>query len=267
MRRDKAFTLIELLVVIAIIAILAAILFPVFAKAREKARQTTCLSNSRQLATSILSYTQDYDETWPHNDETHLGLYIPFGWIYLWDLEGAKYGYPDDDQVWANAVQPYMKNLQILVCPSTQPQSWPPTYVSPRQAVAYSYNGCLQRLGQGVSSSPSKNILLWECGKNPYYGLFLGAPQLGERGAPSITWTPANAAISGAWVMTRLGIAWDMHNGGSNKSYADGHAKWTKEPGSPDTAIYAMVDPVTNAHYRWTRAGRFTPFLMDPDVE
>lgn len=59
----KGFTLIELLVVIAIIAILAAILFPVFAQAREKARQTSCLSNTKQIATSILMYAQDYDET------------------------------------------------------------------------------------------------------------------------------------------------------------------------------------------------------------
>ncbi len=61
----KGFTLIELLVVIAIIAILAAILFPVFARAREKARQTTCISNQRQIATSILMYTQDHEETFP----------------------------------------------------------------------------------------------------------------------------------------------------------------------------------------------------------
>src|SRR5436190_5033002 len=65
-RRRPAFTLIELLVVIAIIAILAAILFPVFAQARERARQTSCLSNIKQLGTALLMYVQDYDETLPH---------------------------------------------------------------------------------------------------------------------------------------------------------------------------------------------------------
>ena len=65
----SGFTLIELLVVIAIIAILAAILFPVFAQAREKARQTSCLSNSKQLGLGLLMYVQDYDETWPRNDD------------------------------------------------------------------------------------------------------------------------------------------------------------------------------------------------------
>ena len=68
MTRKRGFTLIELLVVIAIIAILAAILFPVFAKAREKARQTSCLSNLRQIGTAILSYAQDNDEQFPIGD-------------------------------------------------------------------------------------------------------------------------------------------------------------------------------------------------------
>ena len=68
-QNKKGFTLIELLVVIAIIAILAAILFPVFAQAREKARQTSCLSNMKQLSLGLNMYVQDYDETWPRNDD------------------------------------------------------------------------------------------------------------------------------------------------------------------------------------------------------
>ena len=92
----RGFTLIELLVVIAIIAILAAILFPVFAKAREKARQASCLSNVRQLMTAILSYAQDYDESLPLTPD-------PGAMSYLW---------------WDITVQPYIKNTQVLVCPS-----------------------------------------------------------------------------------------------------------------------------------------------------
>ncbi len=89
MKRNRGFTLIELLVVIAIIAILAAILFPVFAKAREKARQITCLSNEKQMGLGILQYVQDFDEAFPQ------GQY----------LDAASN--PLD---WQNAIFPYIKN-------------------------------------------------------------------------------------------------------------------------------------------------------------
>src|SRR5215204_307829 len=76
-RRNGAFTLIELLVVIAIIAILAAILFPVFAKAREKARETQCLSNTRQIGTALLMYVDDNNERFPHHFEANSYEYAP----------------------------------------------------------------------------------------------------------------------------------------------------------------------------------------------
>jgi prepilin-type N-terminal cleavage/methylation domain-containing protein/prepilin-type processing-associated H-X9-DG protein len=95
LHRTKGFTLIELLVVIAIIAILAAILFPVFAQAREKARATSCLSNAKQLGTAVMMYAQDYDELYPMGCDNN--------W---WALG------------WGMTTQPYIKNLGILRCPS-----------------------------------------------------------------------------------------------------------------------------------------------------
>ncbi len=98
----KAFTLIELLVFIAIIAILAAILFPVFAQAREKARQTSCLSNLKQAGLGIMMYVQDYDETFPK--ASFWDTSKPFSEYYLWTSQ--------------RCIQPYMKNVGIYRCPS-----------------------------------------------------------------------------------------------------------------------------------------------------
>ena len=104
----RGFTLIELLVVIAIIAILAAILFPVFARAREKARQSSCLSNVKQISLAALMYAQDYDEL------------LPF----------AHFG---DGRWWYHVLQPYIANEQIFRCPSRQAQSL---------GYAWNYIGC-----------------------------------------------------------------------------------------------------------------------------
>ena len=95
----RGFTLIELLVVIAIIAILAAILFPVFARAREKARQSTCLSNIKQISLGNLMYTQDYDE-----------MTVIFS-------QGPSGGNPQ----WHYLIEPYLKNTNIFVCPTQKP--------------------------------------------------------------------------------------------------------------------------------------------------
>src|ERR1700692_1426850 len=99
--KKSGFTLIELLVVIAIIAILAAILFPVFAQAREKARQSACLSNEKQIALAVSMYRQDWDSRGPFA-----------GWP---PTVGGQYFYSQD---WQFTIQPYLKNAQILRCPS-----------------------------------------------------------------------------------------------------------------------------------------------------
>src|SRR5947209_7483410 len=106
----RAFTLIELLVVIAIIAILAAILFPVFAQAREKARATSCLSNEKQIGTAVKMYVQDYDE------QNMFHWYGPLGANPAGPNVPA---YPGGNyQTWMEVVNPYIKNSQIWLCPS-----------------------------------------------------------------------------------------------------------------------------------------------------
>jgi prepilin-type N-terminal cleavage/methylation domain-containing protein len=121
MKRHQGFTLIELLVVIAIIAILAAILFPVFAQAREKARAATCLSNLKQVGMATRMYTQDYDEvlvpSYLYNSTTT--------WKWWWDL-----------------LQPYVKNMDVFVCPSGFDFDTHATERGvPAQKVKFSYGG------------------------------------------------------------------------------------------------------------------------------
>jgi prepilin-type N-terminal cleavage/methylation domain-containing protein/prepilin-type processing-associated H-X9-DG protein len=152
--RQRGFTLIELLVVIAIIAILAAILFPVFAHAREKARQTTCTSNMKQIGISLMMYTQDYDETYPTNS---------------WDL--APVGTTDNDSGkadfktnfnWIWQLLPYTKNRQVWVCPS-DPNPRSPTACYSRSPGAWtiptpsSYGVNMSILGYAGKGNPSKD--------------------------------------------------------------------------------------------------------------
>src|SRR5262249_52304866 len=130
MSRRHGFTLIELLVVIAIIAILAAILFPVFAQAREKARASACLSNTKQIALSLYLYVQDYDETTPGGCFANFGCPID---------ENGKKSATNFTALWP--LRPYIKNDQVLICPSVtgwnRPDARPQkgSYASNRTAV------------------------------------------------------------------------------------------------------------------------------------
>lgn len=137
-RTRRGFTLIELLVVIAIIAILAAILFPVFAKAREKARQSSCLSNTKQLVLGCLQYAQDYDEAFPKH-RCNSGTNIA-GPCYFMEIF------------------PYLKSSQILKCPSSSYAA----YGNPYPNLDYGFNIHLEGDPIAKSQYPAQQCMLAE---------------------------------------------------------------------------------------------------------
>jgi prepilin-type N-terminal cleavage/methylation domain-containing protein/prepilin-type processing-associated H-X9-DG protein len=200
-RGSFGFTLIELLVVIAIIAILAAILFPVFAQARESARKTSCLSNMKQLGTATMMYVQDYD-----------GAY-PLAWYGR-----PEYGF---DVV----LFPYIKNYQVFECPSNKvtPRFWkgyPANGLGPIPG-SYAMNGDLTaRMGAGDRAglteanvlNPADTILfteIWDTRK---------AQKVGPE-AEIFTSNKNDVCAR---------IPFHIHQGGSNYTFADGHARWLR---------------------------------------
>jgi prepilin-type N-terminal cleavage/methylation domain-containing protein/prepilin-type processing-associated H-X9-DG protein len=202
----RGFTLIELLVVIAIIAILAAILFPVFAKAREKARQSSCLSNCKQLGIAILSYAQDYDESLPPQNVGAGGLSYTLP-------NGAAWG--PGWMLWPTIIYPYTKNMQIFNCPSNS-YRWMGEY---NGASCYGYSsqcGTNPPRSLGYFNTPANCIMLYDV-KSTVAG---AVPVFTNQYAPAlgaVTDTPIPYGTSGYS---------DIHNGGSNTLFVDGHCKW-----------------------------------------
>jgi prepilin-type N-terminal cleavage/methylation domain-containing protein len=218
LRAKKGFTLIELLVVIAIIAILAAILFPVFARARENARRASCQSNLKQIGLGVLQYIQDYDEK-----------YVPT----FVNLDGAA-GYTPSvaanaDQGWSQIIQPYMKSTQLLQCPS---ETNAPGNASTTQFTDYFYNS---ELGGG-------NAL---AGGDPTQGTGSGGSAPGQSGVAQALLT--NVALT---VLAGDGVAGNA----ANYSYGFGdNVTATATPGKArfsanvatrhlDTQVYLFAD-------------------------
>lgn len=243
--RRLAFTLIEVLVVIAIIAILAAILFPAFTRAREKARQNTCLSNQRQLGMAIALYTQDFDETLP------CGLGVSGG-HRIWAGEG-----------WAGQVIPYVRGLGLFACPSDRTQS-----TDPRNHIeSYGYNINLIALEEeedydtgpapsgvqlAVLASPARSVELFEVsgvlvnlssvregsnpGGDPGRNYSASANGLDNRLYAQLDWaTRVENQYETGYLGGRLPPDKDAtqfdrregrHSTGSNFLLTDGHVKW-----------------------------------------
>lgn len=200
--KRNGFTLIELLVVIAIIAILAAILFPVFAQAREKARQTTCVSNLKQIGTALMMYVQDYDERYP-----------------IFSFANCLPGY---DAIWTNEILPYTKNTQIFVCPSIQPPysttngarpgaPWKPGQCPGGIPTSYMMAGFMTDVSMAAIPAPADQVYVFD----------------GVGGSNLWAATQVCGAVPGSkeangWICRFLMV----HNGGSSVLFADGHAKW-----------------------------------------
>lgn len=201
--KRRGFTLIELLVVIAIIAILAAILFPVFAKAREKARQTSCLNNVKQIGTAFRMYVQDYDESWPLN-------------AYTLPAAGAGTTSNGTTELWFHTLLPYVKNTQVFQCPSAN--TWvampPGTGGRPAYSSASGYGWPAWHVGttqytllHGVSDSQILDQVNTLCLADSY-GYYRVTGQQ-----------------DGLYNEQKLDA---RHNDGVNCGFCDGHSKWMK---------------------------------------
>jgi len=221
----SGFTLIELLVVIAIIAILAAILFPVFAKVREKARQTSCLSNEKQWALAWVQYTNDYDDSFP-----------------LMGYEGPA-ALPTASW-WENSVEPYVNSKGVNDCPDdtlTVNQNALPDANGNMTVKGFSYlandNLCTVNTTGWVYTpvtlaqvvSPSQCMSMTEGGRgfgNPYISQDVGCQVTGENRIGNPGWV-GNGGYCATWMMSNADAAkLPFHSLGENCAFVDGHAKW-----------------------------------------
>ncbi len=206
----RGFTLIELLVVIAIIAILAAILFPVFARAREKARQTSCLSNQKQIALGLLMYASDYDEALP-------GFYYKAVDDANWPLF-----------MWVDAARPYVKNDDIFRCPSGGDylKEHSSNYAGSTIRLSYHVNDRVCYGGRGTFDNrmskithPAETLLTFDA----WHADRWCAHAFGH-GSRDICY----ARPAGKIKRPEGSFTGDLsrHNGGANVTFCDGHGKW-----------------------------------------
>jgi prepilin-type N-terminal cleavage/methylation domain-containing protein/prepilin-type processing-associated H-X9-DG protein len=226
--RKSGFTLIELLVVIAIIALLAAILFPVFARARENARRTSCLSNLKQLGLGFMQYAQDYDERMaPYSGDDGGSV----GTTQSTNAEKAAAG-------WAVLLQPYLKSTQILQCPSEPTRPGNPADPTAANYTDYAYNG---QIGGGWNSPPY--AFSTPLSSFPYVGSTLLAFDTMSSSASMIVRDSGytNYYLQDGSNTNPTYVAYykaaTRHMDSTNFLFVDGHAKWMNREKVTPTAI------------------------------
>jgi prepilin-type N-terminal cleavage/methylation domain-containing protein/prepilin-type processing-associated H-X9-DG protein len=215
--RRQGFTLIELLVVIAIISVLASILFPVFARARENARRASCMSNMKQIALACIMYTQDYD-----------GALFPYKYQNSSNNNGSE----------MNMVQPYVKSTQVFRCPSslqtydgssvncsTNPTHWYcSSYGFPAVALVDNRRAVLQNMSFGYTGS----VIILDSIPSPSQTCLLAETKKATDTTNTWGYTRFNGTNLTATGYDGLPVL-DRHLGGSNYAFVDGHVKWLKE--------------------------------------
>ena len=278
----SGFTLIELLVVIAIIAILAAILFPVFAQAREKARQTSCLSNLKQLGLATLQYVEDYDDQYPAGS-------VNGGVFGAWGGGFDGFQFPCDTTtesggdclIFGNSVQPYIRNRGVFACPSNLTKPWNPygytttTTPSSNDLVSYSFNGDMQFAPEAMVKEPTKLVMYWSCELHTsFVGRVQASPSLncGDGTKPCV-YEPASggacSSVNGGngatdnqgsvyvfnpatdGVAGNFNSKW-VHGHGDNYGYADGHVKWQPQNSDVHNDPWTETNAVGEVGPNWT---------------
>jgi prepilin-type N-terminal cleavage/methylation domain-containing protein/prepilin-type processing-associated H-X9-DG protein len=266
--RLRGFTLIELLVVIAIIAILAAILFPVFAQAREKARQTACLSNTKQIGTALQMYGQDYDDGLP--------AWTEYYGEASYQAETGTGGYTGDNTAagyWQAKLQPYIKsgnpdannNTGVWQCPSLGAKGELAQYANGTIPRSYGYNYFVHRSDSGgVLPEPSyyRYPLLTEM-DNPASTVFIGDSSTDGRLRMPYEFL-YRKAVANKTLATFGNEIPDRHNGGACYMFADGHAKWL----NADATFPKAANPASPTSAETKQAyGSISKFFAYDDTE
>lgn len=257
----RAFTLIELLVVIAIIAILAAILFPVFAQAKVAAYKAKATSNVKQTGTSFVMYATDYDDNLPFgltpNPATNSwrrtgGHAVPDGWF-----TSARYIAEEDAQGWVNSTNPYRKNYDMLAIDGASEElNSAMNYVNPPKAPAINgltMNGLLHGYNMGQIEHVSKLIMIWHgWGKNNDKGVAYVNPRLNCRGTGVCRFNPSGYPQPDMTDASQRGDEWNtdstmwVHARGQVMGSADTSAKYRimgANAGSPNPSGNGNSDP------------------------